>query len=171
MSGALTIFDPNQQRDDPRDEEIKELREENKKLARALRDANVRAERAEEDTVRALTALRRQLGPLYRALQAVFGELDAAGVGDEAPSSQGAESATLGGRSAREMALWADWKTKLPSVCARVIDVLLLHSDLSVRQIMAAGKLGEQSVYKATSKLGQLKLIDKTGGRFSLKEL
>lgn len=170
MSGALTVFDPNQKRDDPRDGEIKELREENKKLARALQDANVRAERAEEDTARALTALRRQLTPLYRALQAVFGELDAAGVGDEVPSQTHSETAG-NGRSAREMALWADWKTQLPSVCSRVIDVLLLHSDLSVRQIMAAGKLGEQSVYKATSKLGQLKLIEKNGGRFSLKPL
>lgn len=165
MSGELAIFNQN----DPLNEELKELREENKKLARALQDANTRADRAREDADRALSNLRRQLTPLYRALQGVFGELDAAGVGDS--PVQGTEAVDAGGRSTRELALWADWKTKLPDTCARVIDVLLLHSHLSVKQIMAAAKMGENTVYTATSKLGRLGLIEKSGGRFSLKQL
>lgn len=165
MNDKLAIFEPN--RADPHEDEIKELREENKKLARALQDANTRADRAREDADRALSALRRQLTPLYRALQGVFGELDAAGVseaGDTTPESSS-------GRSVREMTLWADWKTKLPSTCSRVIDVLLLHNDLSVKQIMANAKMGEATVYAATSKMGRLGLIEKSGGRFSLKQL
>jgi hypothetical protein len=155
------------------DPELERLRSENRTLKRQVADAETEATRAREDATRALSALRRQLGPLYRALQLVFGELDAAGVADEAPGAAPAAgpAAAPGGRSAREMAMWDDWKTKLPPGCAKIIDALLLHPDLSVKQLRVSCRMGENSVYQATSRLGQAGLIAKVGGRFSLKQL
>lgn len=162
MSGELAIFDKNQP--DPRDGEIKELSEENKRLARALADANVRAERAQEDAERALSALRRQLTPLYRALQAVFGELDAAGVRDDAQSSSA-------GSSTQSSAKWDEWKSRLGSSCAKVIDALLLQDGLTVTALTIACKMGKRTVYEATSKMGRAGILVNNGGRFSLKQL
>lgn len=156
---------------DPQALRIAQLETELRQARRELSDAQVDAERARADASRALSMLRRQLSPLYRALQAVFGELDAAGVTDEAPSATHAPETSAAGRSAKEMALWSDWKAKLPPGCGKVIDALLLHSDLNVKQLKVAAKMGENSVYQATSRLGQAGLINKNGGRFSLKQL
>lgn len=93
MAGELAIWDGKAERDE-RGREIAELRAENQRLARALEDANMRANRAREDADRALSALRRQLSPLYRALQAVFGELDAAGIADDARATESTRTPT-----------------------------------------------------------------------------
>lgn len=168
MGGEITIFDANI-KDDRDAAELKELREENKKLARALQDANMRAERATEDAVRAVSALRRQLTPLYRALQAVFGELDAPGIGDsrdaEAPSSPPAQDA-------RVRAVWESWKSKLGGTVAKGIDALLLHGELDTAQLAIAAGLDKRTVTNTVVyKLNGAGLINKNGGRFSLKQL
>ena len=167
MGGEMTIFERDL-KPDPRDAELKELRDENKKLARALHDANVRAERAEEDTARALSALRGQLTPLYRALQAVFGELDAAGVGD-APvhASTGVVSS-----DARVKAVWDSWKQRLGGTVAKGIDALLLHGELDTAQLAIAAGVDKRTVTNTiVYKLHGAGLINKNGGRFSLKPL
>ncbi len=163
MGGEMTIFD-NTKRADHRDIELAELREENKKLARALQDANVRGDRAEEDTTRALSALRRQLKPLYSALQAVFGELDAAGVGD-APQPEGASAAP------RNQAVWEAWKKRLGGKPSQLIDALLLHGEMSSAQIAIAIQCHPNSVPQIVYKLNKAGLLNKNGGRFSLKQL
>lgn len=152
MSGELAIFDRNQS--DPRDAELKELREENKRLARALADANVRAERAQEDAERALLALRRQLTPLYRALQAVFGELDAADVRDDGIDPR-----------------WQSWMAKMPGKPAEFIDVLLEHGEMTAAQLKVACKCSSDTVYQTIHKLNKAGLVNKNSGRFSLKQL
>lgn len=157
--------------EDPQARRIAALEADLRQARREAGDAQVEAARAKEDAARALSMLRRQLGPLYRALQAVFGELDAAGVTDEAAETAPEAAPTVGGRSAREMAIWTDWKSKLPPACAKVIDALLVHSDLSVKQLKVAARLGENSVYQATSRLGQAGLVSKVNNRFSLKQL
>ena len=165
MGGEMAIFDP--VRTDPRDEELKELREENKKLARSLEDANLRAERAEQDTARALSALRRQLTPLYKALQAVFGELDAAGVGDDAQSaSQPAAAPT----NDRVQAVWASWKSKMGTASV-VIDALLLHGEMNTQQLAIACGKDRTTIPAYIMKLNKAGLINKNGNRFSLKRL
>lgn len=157
---------------DPQAPRIAQLEAELRQVRRQLADAEVTAARAREDADRALSMLRRQLAPLYRALQAVFGELDAAGIADTGErDGTAAPGGSASGRSARELTLWADWKARLPPGCGKVIDVLLLHPDLSVRQIKAAARMGENTVYQATSKLGQLGLVTKHDGRFALKAL
>lgn len=156
---------------EPPDQEVERLQAENRKLKRQLSDAETEGARAREDADRALGMLRKQLSPLYRALQAVFGELDAAGVGtyehpDPVPSSMGAQPT-------RVAAVWESWKLKLgaTSAPARVIDALLIHGAMNVPQLKVAGKMANQTVYDAVSKLNKLGLIDKNGGRYSLKQL
>lgn len=166
MNDKLAIFDPS--RAEQHDDEIKELREENKKLARALQDANVRAQRAEEDTARALTALRRQLTPLYRALQAVFGELDAAGIGDDAQAATGPQTS-----AARPSPVWDAWKNRLSASCGKIIDALLIHGALNVEAIVVAtGITRKQTIYDSMHAMKKAGIINKdSAGAYSLKQL
>jgi hypothetical protein len=155
--------------DDPRDATIARLEREIKTLKRAVSDAETNASRAREDADRAMSMLRRQLGPLYRALQAVFGELDAAGVTDSAPAP--ASPAAPTGQGDRASAVWEAWKSKLGEGPARVIDVLLLHGDMNTTQLAIACRASKRSVPAWIYKLNQAGLINKNGGRFSLKSL
>lgn len=155
---------------DERDIKIDKLQREVERLRSELTVAQAEATHAKSEAVRAVTALRRQLTPLYRALQAVFGEMEDIGGSDTTEGAQAAPQ-SVGGRDARQMTLWNDWKAKLPPTCGKVIDALLLHSDLSIKQIEATAHMGRRGVYEATARLGQLGLTAKNGGRFSLKQL
>lgn len=166
MERGMTIFNP-ARATDAHAEELNDLREENKKLARALQDANTRAERAEEDAARALTALRRQLTPLYRALQAVFGELDSAGIGDDAASSPSSGPTPT---DARVKAVWDSWKSKM-GTSAKVIDALLLHGEMNTQQLAIACGVDRTTIPGYIMKLNKAGLLNKQGGRFSLKKL
>ena len=164
MGGEMTVFDHT--RRDANDEAMRELREENKTLARALQDANLRADRASEDAQRAMGALRKQLTPLYRALQAVFGELDAAGISDVAAS------APSGAPDTRVKAVWDSWKQKLGGTVAKGIDALLLHGELDTAQLAIAAGVDKRTVTNTiVYKLHGAGLINKNAGRFSLKPL
>jgi len=156
--------------DDAREAELEVLRLEIRSLKRAVSDADLRADRAREDADRALGTLRRQLSPLYRALQAVFGELDAAGVTDTAPASAAA-APSVDAPDARTKAVWESWKSRLSPACGKVIDALLLHGELNSVQIKVAARLGTSTVSDSISKLYKAGLINKNGGRFSLKTL
>jgi len=157
MSGELMI------REAVIDTTVEDLQEENRRLRADLRDAKMDAMRARQDTDRALAALRKQLGPLYRALQAVFGELDAAGVQD----GDGPQPRT----DARVTAVWNSWKEKMPGGPARIIDALLLHGDLTTPQLKITAKMATQTVYDSIARLKKAGLIDKNGGKFSLKQV
>lgn len=150
---------------DDRDTEIEQLRDDNRRLRRELTIANGEIARAKADSARALGALRKQLAPLYRALQAVFGELDAAGM-DEMPIESS-------GREPRVSQVWESWKSKLggDTAPARVIDALLQHGELNVAQLKVAAKMANQTVYDSIHRLNKLGLINKNGGRYSLKQL
>lgn len=153
--------------------EMEGLRAEIRSLKRAVTDAQTEAARSREDADRALSMLRRQLGPLYRALQAVFGELDAAGVRDDAASTAptGATSASALGMDARVVAVYQSWKERLGPSCAKIIDALILHSDLNTQQLAIAAGMSRQNVSNLMVKLNRAGLIAKNGGRFSLKQL
>jgi hypothetical protein len=157
---------------EPRDVEAEALRMENRRLRRELQDAQTNEARAREDAQRALLMLRQQLGPLYRALQAVFGELDAAGVADDVrPSAVVTPGAGASGMDPRKAAVWDAWKQRLGGQCAKVIDALLLHSDMNSTQLAIAIGTRRQNIPSLIYKLNQAGLINKNGGRFSLKQL
>src|SRR3990167_135244 len=150
---------------DPR---LASLESELRQVRRELSDAQVEAARAREDATRALSMLRRQLSPLYRALQAVFGELDAAGVVDETPMPAAAPGSGL---DPRLKAVWDNWKEKLGQGPAKCIDALLLHGEMTTQQLSIATGYHRNTVPQYVSALHKASLINKSGGKFSLKHL
>lgn len=130
------------------------------------RAARVQCEREAALNREAVAALRRQLSPLFRALQAVFGEIDAAGIGD-----MSAGDLSGGATSPREVAVWASWKQKLGAGAAKVIDALLLHGELNTQQLAIAIGMHRTSIPKIVYTLNKAGLINKNSGRFSLKAL
>ena len=112
-------------------------------------------------TSRGLAALRHQLEPLYNALRMVFGELDNAGV-------SGVETA---GPSPRVASLWESWKSKLGGKQAEFIQALLEHGEMTAVQLKVATHTGTSTVPQVIYKLNHLGLINKQGGKYSLKEL
>lgn len=161
MGGEIALRDVSMP--DARDAEIERLKRQVKLLEREVSDAELDAKRAREDATRSMMALRQQLGPLYRALQMVFGELEAAGIADAAfpPESNGT--------SKPDKAKWDEWKSRLGPACAEVIDALLLGGAMTVTALAVACKMGKMSVYRATAKMGQAGIITNSGGKFSLK--
>lgn len=155
---------------DPRVQECDRLRAENRRLQRELSDATVEADRAREDANRALSMLRKQLGPLYRALQAVFGELDAAGVTESAQLSPAAAPSPAG-TDPRVAAVWENWKQRLGPQCAKAIDVLLLHTEMDTTRLAIAMGTNRRNIPNIVYKLNQAGLINKNNGKFSLKSL
>lgn len=154
------------------DPEIERLQVANRQLRRDLDDARLETRRAREDADRALSALRRQLSPLYRALQMVFGELDAAGVTDTPSVAAGASAAaTVNSGDPRVQAVWEKWKSHLPGYPARIIDALLIHGEMNTAQLAIAAGCKRQRISEGMVKLNKAGLINKNAGRFSLKQL
>lgn len=141
------------------------LRDEIRRLRAELTTERQETARVRRDTARALGTLRGQLTPLYRALQAVFGELDAAGVDEPAAGSPGSGEPRL-------RAIWDSWKARLGPTCAKVIDALLLQPEMTNRQIAVAIGTGRiQTIYDAVAKMNKVSLLTKNGDRYSLKQL
>lgn len=149
--------------DDSR-EEIRDLAGQVRDLQAQLRDAKRELMQRERETSHALGALRKQLSPLYRALQAVFGELDAAGTDDSAPSV-----ATNG--NPRTAAVWQAWKDRVGGQPAKLIDALLLHGEMTASQIAIAIQISPKNVAQVVHKLNKASLLQKNGNKFSLKQL
>lgn len=146
------------ERDDHLKAEIRELRGQ-------LADARADANQARRDATRALSALRQQLAPLYRALQGVFGELDAVLV-DDAPVA-----AASNGHDPRVAAVWDAWKSRLGDGPAKVINALLLHGEMNTQQLAIACGASRRTIPAWIFRLKTAGLINKNGGRFSLKHL
>jgi hypothetical protein len=170
MSGRLQLETSllGDQGDDPRDRRIAELETELRQARREANDASLDAARAREDTTRALSMLRGQLGPLYRALQAVFGELDAVGVPESTSGPSPHQGEAVPGRVS---AVWEAWKQKLPPACGRIIDTLMIHKDLSRQQLKVAAQMGESTMDGGLLKLNKAGLLSKANGRYQLKQL
>lgn len=150
--------------EDDRDGRIRDLEEEVRDLQRRLTAAEAYATAARREAGQAMGALRKQLTPLYRALQAVFGELDAVDV----------EDATTGPNPSlnpRVSKVWESWKMKLGGQCAKVIDTLLTHGEMNTTQLAIAVGTRRQNIPNLIYKLNQAGLLNKNGGRFSLKQL
>jgi len=156
---------------DPRDDRIDDLERQVARLRGELSDARHELTRVREDSNRALTALRQQLSPLYRALQRVFGELDAAGVADVAPQASAPTApASAATADSRTMAVWESWKSKL-GAAGKLIDALLVHGEMNTQQLAIATGLHRTTIPKHIYTLNKAGLLNKNGGRFSLKPL
>lgn len=138
------------------------LRDEIRRLRRELSDARAESATVRREAAASVAGLRRQLTPLYQALQAVFGELDTFASG---------ESATTAAADPRQAAIWQQWKSRLGGQCAKVIDALLLQPDMNTTQLAIAIGTRRQNVPPLIYKMNQAGLINKNGGRFSLKAL
>lgn len=149
--------------EEPTDDELMELRGLVRDLRAELSDTKRELMQTRRESTTALAALRRQLTPLYRALQGVFGELDAAGVEETAT----ANSET----NPRTSAVWEAWKSRLGGQTAKVIGALQLHGEMNSTQLAIAIGTRRQNIPNLIFKLNQAGLINKNGGRFSLKQL
>lgn len=115
---------------------------------------------------RAIANLRRQLGPLYNALRAVFGEIALAGdtASDFAESGKPASSGTADPR-------WEEWKRKLGPRQAELINGLLVHGAMTRAQMEAALHWGHTKVSNTIYQLNRAQLLSESGGRYSLRTL
>jgi hypothetical protein len=116
-------------------------------------------------TTAAMKNLRRVLSPLYTALRQVFGDLDPllAGSDDDPPSAA----------TGRTASVWADWKTKLPHSCGKVIDALLLHGPMTQSQIIVAAKISPNTLGGGSgviARMNKAALWTKRDGKYALRE-
>lgn len=130
-----------------------------------LRDTReeLAAERAKGGKVeQGAQALRKALTPFYGALQFIFGETEAMGLTDAPEAVQ----------APQKSAVWDDWKAKLGGAAAKIIDILHLHGELTQDQLrIHVGTSRIQTIYDAVSKLNKAGIINKNGGKISLKSL
>lgn len=122
-------------------------------LAEARREAQM--------ATKPLRNLKRQLEPFYTAMRAIFGELDVISGGN----GDGEQVAP------RKKEVWESWKNRLGGGTAKVIDALLLHREMNTTQLAIATGLHRTTIPALIFKLNQAGLINKNGGRFSLKEM
>ena len=150
---------------DNRDQVIAELR---KKLQATEEELAV--ERVRRNTTEAgARNLKETLAPLYRALQMVFGDLDAMGLtGGHAAAGTTAES---DGLSEAKRAIWRSWQEKMPGRPAQFIDLLLVHGAMTHQQLKIAARGGNTTVRDTLSRLTKAGLIEKNGGKVSLKKV
>lgn len=141
--------------------EINHLNAEIARLREQLSDAREEVSKNQR-AVRALAVLRTQLNPLYKALGAIFGELDSVGVADDGP-----------GPSRPVPPVWQSWQQKFgqDSAAARFIQALLEHGEMNVPQLRVHMKAAQQTVYDTATKLNKLGLLTKNGGRYALRQL
>jgi hypothetical protein len=144
---------------------IARLEDENARLRRELAEKDQEIRAVESQNAAAVKNLRRALNPLYTALRQVYGEMDVIDpIDTEAPAPAS---------SAKVEKVWADWKSKLPGSCGKVIDALLLHGPMNPTQIVVAAKVGTNTLYGGT---GVIARMNKAGlwtkgsdGRFALR--
>jgi hypothetical protein len=156
MTHMPTILPP------PRDR-VTELQRENDSLKTQIRELNIALTREQEQRMTiesGALSLRSALSPLYRALQHVFGDLDAMGI-------QGTQAAA----APQHKAVWENWKQKLGGLPARAIDALLLHGAMNRTQLRIQLGCANGSVTNVIVALNKAGLIDKNGSKVSLKEL
>ena len=121
-------------------------------LAEALRQ-----ERRQSDM--AVGSLRRQLQPLYGALQCLFGAME------DVTAANSQDGAGPKGE------VWESWKSKLGGLPARFIEALEVHGPMTRTQLRIAVGCANSSVADTIYKLNRAGLIDKANGKISLKEM
>lgn len=145
---------------DPRDERIAELEEQMQTLTDKLDYARRQLAQAQVEATHATRNLRKQLSPLYRALQEVFGELDTIGGGGDN------EAAAPASHQAYEQ-----WKRKLGAAEGRIIDALLAHGPMDSKALVIATGYHRTTLPRPIAKLRQAGLLLTRDGKYVLREL
>ena len=158
---SLSVFNPlpDQTR------QINDLKAENDNLKDRVNEleAELRKERRKSEAVeRGAAELRTILTPLYQGLGMIFAQIEAMGVNGNPSSPQ---------QNSRISAVWESWKQKLGGKAADAIDALLLHGEMTHTQLKIHIQCGQQTVYDTVHKLNRAGIINKNGGKISLKEL
>lgn len=152
--------------DNPQADEVARLRDLNRTLTRELHDALDENERLRKRVATAdvpVARLREKLAPFYQLLQAVFGDIDE--LSPDASSSPGAAVPP------KNAAVWEAWKGRLPTGAGKIIDALMKHGDANTQQLSILTGLHRNSIPRSIYELNKAGLINKNGGRFSLKVL
>lgn len=154
---------------DLRDRQLESLKEQLREAREQLEqvEQELAAERSKRKGVeRGVQEMRRVLAPLYGALQLLHGEMDAMGIGVSPQAETG-----NGSYDQKKAAVWESWKKKLGGKAADAIDVLALHGELNADQLRLHLHCATNYVYNVISQLNKAGIINKNGGRISLKEL
>lgn len=142
--------------------EIRRLQQELFARNRQLADAEdaLRKEKQKTEVIESgVQQLRAVLTPLYKALQHIFGEIEEMGIGNASSVAP------------KHAAIWEDWKQKMPGNPAKAIDALLLHGAMTQTQLRIHVGCATGSVSDLVYKLNKAGIINKNGGKISLKEL
>jgi hypothetical protein len=146
---------------------VRELESEIGLARTGLKDARDEIQRLRHQSkslIGALARLRKDLGPFHQLLRVIFGEIDSLDIEEvDAPQAPGVSS--------REKQVWDSWKSKLGGSAAKVIDALLLHGEMNTQQVAIAVGLHRTTIPAIIYRLNQAGLINKNGGKFSLKQL
>jgi hypothetical protein len=129
----------------------------------------VKAERdqlkqASADSIQAIRALRKLLDPFHTVLRMIYGEISRIDVGQIGVESNGNNSASVLSPK------WQMLKTKLGGRQAEFID-LLQHGPMTAAQLRAAAHCDIRTAYSVIERMKAGGLLDKNGGKFSLKDL
>lgn len=150
----------------PVPDEAERLRRELRGLETELREARkaeVDAKQSAADAIQAIANLRDLLEPFHTALKMIFGEISRV----DAEAVSGARPRSANGHDPR----WEGWKSKLGGRAAEFIDLLLEHGEMNTKQFAAAARCDPRTVAITVYALNSADLINKNGGRFSLKPL
>jgi phage shock protein A len=145
-------------------EELRQLRQENRKLDEALRTVRNELGQAiadKENLERSIRAMRNQLSPLHRYLKALFGEIELA-IGEEDAVRVPSPGASTAAASVSEPR-WESYKQTFPGIGARIIDALLTHREMTYTQLAALLKAHYDTIKTAAAKLKQAGAIVKEG--------
>lgn len=158
---------------DPREEVLQQLSREKIKLEGELSAERQRRRNAESDmedaqrekaaVMEGVQRLRASLTPLYDSLKLLFGDMEAMGV-EESPAAAGVSSI-------KNSAVWESWKQKLGGLTAKAIDALLVHGEMSANQLRIHLQCRQNTAYDVISKLNKAGVVNKNGGKVSLKSL
>lgn len=149
---------------DHRDRIITSLEEENRDLKKQIEAMKLEAQQTNKAVEQGVSELRKILLPLHQGMRLIFAEID-----HIVPS--GGETHQVAPASDKKHAVWESWKQKLGGKPADLIDALLVHEEMSAVQLRVAMKCHINSVYECTARLQKMGLVNKNGGKYSLKEL
>lgn len=143
---------------DNRDAVIEDLQQQVHDLKRDLRDTQGELSAAKRANVQAVAALKKELSPLYRALQSLFGELDKFDV------------ESFDGRAGGDK--WEAVKVRLAPRLREAIDILLIQGTMRRTQLANALKMDYSNCTKnVIGVLIRQGWVVDSGGQLSLKQL
>lgn len=147
---------------DHRDRIIASLEQENRELKEQIEEMRLETQQANKAIEQGVGELRRVLLPLHQAMRLVFGEIERI-----APNENAAAPSAP---SARNSDKWESWKRKLGGKAGEFITELLVHGEMTAQQLMVATKCGQKTMYRTIAELNKAQVLNKNGGKFSLKE-